>query len=311
MKILFRKLLTIAALPLALAASAVEMTDATGVKINVNDASRIIAVGGDVTEIVFALGAGDRVIARDDTSYYPPSVAELPSVGYMRTLSPEGVLSMNPSVIVATETAGPPPTIMQLRNAGVPLVLIEKGHDFTSVISKIERIAMAVHATNEGEALIETLKTQRKALDESLAGLETSPKVMLLMNARRGTLMAAGEGTAADAMISLAGARNALSGFEGYKNISNEAALAAQPEVILLPSHGSTQVGGVDGIASMPELKDTPAVKRGKIIEMDSLYLLMFGPRFLNAAAELAERIHPGYQAPEALKPDSKKPEES
>ncbi len=294
-------------IPTGVFGDAVTVRDASGQTVEIHDPSRIVSIGGDVTEIIYALGAEENLIARDDTSTHPPSVMQLPSVGYMRTLSPEGVLAMNPSLVLATETSGPPTTIKHLRNTGAPLVLVCKGYTFESVKEKIKLIAQAVQKSTEGERLIEELSTQRKILYHSLQNIESSPKIISFMNVQRGALMAAGEETSADVMIRLAGGQNALSGFVGYKAISIEAAMKAQPDVILLPSHGASQMGGKEAIASMPELQNTPAVKHDQIIVMNSQYLLMFGPLYLQAAAELADQIHPEYSIPKELLTTKKK----
>ncbi|RYE57031.1 MAG: hemin ABC transporter substrate-binding protein, partial [Rhizobiaceae bacterium] len=108
----------------ALAALSIMGGSALAQEIKSVDTSRLVTVGGSVTEIVFDLGLGDKVVARDITSFYPDAVNKLPSVGYMRALSPEGVLSVNPSAILMIQGSGPKETIDVLSKASVPLVTI-------------------------------------------------------------------------------------------------------------------------------------------------------------------------------------------
>lgn len=283
-------------------AEPVTVVDAFDNEVTVEDASRIVSISGDITEILNALIGMDRVVARDDTSTWPPSVNELPSVGYVRTLNTEGILSMNPSLILLSENAGPPPVLQQLRQTGIPMVFIPTGSNLKTVNQKINLIASAVGVPEKGVALADALHKQNKSLRKSLADIEEPPRILFLLNAQAGSFMASGSGTAADNAIQLAGGSNVFSDFEGYKQISIEAALQAKPDVILLPSHGVTMMGGLDRFTAIPGVSDTPAAKHDKIIVMDSQFLLSFGPRFLQAAAELASKIHPEYTIPQNLR---------
>ena len=106
-------------------ADAIVVRDATGQTVTIRDNSRIVSIGGAITEILYALGLEQRVVAIDSTSFYPPqALHDKPNVGYMRALSPEGVLGLSPSLILATEDAGPKEAVAVLRAAGIPFVLV-------------------------------------------------------------------------------------------------------------------------------------------------------------------------------------------
>lgn len=303
-------LITAVLLSLNAVTEARTVIDASDQEVRIENTARIVSIGGDVTEIVVALGAEDQLVARDDTSYYPPAVEALPSVGYMRTLPTEGILSMNPSVVIANENAGPPTTLQQLRDANIALVLIPAGQTLETVIEKIQLVAAVLDVDDEGKALSQLLEKQHQALQESIQPFDSSPKILSFMNARRGALMAAGGGTGVEAILGLIGAKNALDGFQGYKAISTEAAVNAQPDAILLPSHGEEQMGGKEGILSIPEMQTTPAVQNNKIVVMDSLALLMFGPRYLKASSKLASHLYADYEIPEILEMKEESAEE-
>lgn len=279
-------------LSLPVSGEPITVKDAGGTTVTIESNERLVSIGGDITEMIYTLGAEKKLVARDDTSTYPSETNDLPSVGYMRTLSPEGIIALNPTVILAAEGSGPPSAIKHLREAGVPVVSVKQGLTEEDIVEKIATVAAVVGKTGDGESLIQRIKYQVQLLKATLQETTSRPKVLFLMNVNRGALPAAGERTGADAMIRLAGGQNALNGFTGYKPISAEVALAAQPDAILVPSHGVESMGGIEAIPTLPELKHTQAAKERKIIVMDSLYLLMFGPRYVYAAAELAAAIH-------------------
>ncbi|MBI1389038.1 MAG: ABC transporter substrate-binding protein [bacterium] len=295
-------LLLLAAIVAALPGAAHTVVDSTGAAVEIASVSRVVVVGGDVAEIAARLGAMEDIVARDDTCLFPPELKKLPSVGYMRTLTPEGVLSVNPTLILATQGAGPETAIKHLRDAGAPLVRVSQGYSEQAVAEKIGIIAKALNREPQGAELIQTIQHESTALKRSLTNFHDSPRVLCLMGVQRGSVLAAGENTGAGAIIRLAGGRNAMEGFSGYKPVSGESIIASGPALILVPSHGTAMMGGEDALASLPELQNLPAVQQGRILVMDSEYLLMFGPRYVRAAAELAAKIHPGYVIPEALR---------
>ncbi|MFN4102595.1 MAG: hemin ABC transporter substrate-binding protein, partial [Pararhodobacter sp.] len=186
--------------------------------------------GGAVTEIVFALGQGDRLVARDTTSSFPPEVMDLPDVGYVRALSPEGVLSVRPDLILAEEGAGPPETIAVLRDAGVPFHSIPAAQDGEAVVAKIQTVADALGVSDAADVPLATLRADLDRLTEATGGIEQPRRVMFILSLQGGRVMAAGQDSGADAMLRMAGAENAVAGFTGYKPLTDEAITEAAPE---------------------------------------------------------------------------------
>lgn len=127
-------------------------------------AERIVSIGGDVTEIAFALGAGDEVIARDSTSLQPEAVKKLPDVGYMRQLNAEGILALKPSLVLTTELAEPALVLKQLEESGVKIVRIPGDTTLQSVPEKIEVIANALQRTEQGKKLSQRYQQQLAAV---------------------------------------------------------------------------------------------------------------------------------------------------
>ncbi|GGG62397.1 hemin ABC transporter substrate-binding protein [Salipiger pallidus] len=275
----FCSLLGAAALPLTLPRASIAAPGAD-----------VLSIGGSVTEIVYALGQGDRLVARDSTSTYPALARDLPDVGYMRQLSPEGVLSVRPSLILSEEGAGPPETIAVLEEAAIPFVTVPEGFDAAAVAAKIRAVGAALEVDAEGfasntEAQIKTAVAEASAHDDR-------PKVMFVLSAMGGRLMAAGTGTAADAMIRMSGGRNVMSGMTGYKPLSDEAAAAAGPEVILMMDRGGDHAIAPDDLFAMPALAVTPAASGKRLVTMDGLKMLGFGPRTADAVTELSAALH-------------------
>lgn len=258
------------------------------------DAPRLITLGGSVTEIAVALGAGDRIIARDSTSNWPERVLDLPDVGYIRALSPENVLALDPGLIVAESDAGPPETVDVLTAAGVPMVLVPEATDPEGVIAKIKAVADALGLPKEGAALAATTRAGFDEVAERASGVTQPKRVLFILSLQGGRVMAAGEGTEAEGIILLAGGVNAASGFQGYKPMTDEAVLAAQPDAILMMDReGDLAIGDAD-VQAHPALAETPAAKSGSVIRMDGMLLLGFGPRTPDAAKALYAALYGG-----------------
>jgi iron complex transport system substrate-binding protein len=253
---------------------------------------RVVAVGGAVTEIVYALGAGERLVAADSTSTYPPEARRLPRVGYMRSLSAEGVLSMNPNLVLATSDAGPPSVIRQIRNAGVRIEVLANDHSIESLRANVRGVAAALGASQRGAEFDARIAAEWSAVQQQVARYPTRPRVLFLLAHSSNNAMVSGDGTSADAMIRLAGGVNAFSGVNGYKPLTAEAVVAAAPEVILITREGVDAIGGVDQLFKRPGLALTPAGKNQRVVAFDALYLIGFGPRLPQAVRELAGQLH-------------------
>jgi len=299
-----RVLLAAAALGVALvfgvgATQAETLVDATGKQVTVSANQRIVAVGGAVTEIVYALGLEDRLLAVDTTSLYPAAATELPNVGYMRQLSAEPILALGPDLVLAIEDAGPPAALDQLRDAGVPVVVVPDDYTPEGVLEKIDMVAAALGVEEAGRALRDKAAGELLAVRRAFADVPERPRVLFLLSISKSrTPVAAGRKTAADGIIALAGGTNAIDGFESYKPLSPEAAVAAAPEVLLIGARSLDLLGGMAGLLAIPEVALTPAAQNKRVVVMDTLLLLGFGPRTAEAAAQLGRELHPSVTVP-------------
>ncbi|WP_020699372.1 heme/hemin ABC transporter substrate-binding protein [Reyranella massiliensis] len=254
---------------------------------------RIVAVGSSITEIVYALGAEKLLVGVDTTSLYPNAARSLPQVGYMRALSAEGVLSLKPSLIIATTAAGPATVLDQLKATGIEIMVLPDHYDYDSVITKIAAVGKATGKVAEADAMIERGRAAMKTLSDRLAMATSHPRVLFLLGMGSGAPQAAGRNTAADGIIRMAGGVNAIEGYSGYRPLTPEAVIASKADYILVTRQTVEAMGGIQAVLDQPSLNRTPAGKAGKVLEFDALLLLGFGPRTPQAAQELASALHP------------------
>jgi len=267
--------------------------DSTGRDIVVRDASRIVSIGGAVTEILYALGQSDRVVAVDTTSLYPPEVLKTkPNVGYFRQLSPEGVIGLAPSVIIAADGAGPRETVAVLEQASIPFVRVPDHFDANGILEKIRIIGAATNTEKQAACLGQAVERDLAALSALRSGIKKPARAMFILSFINGRPMVAGRGTAADGIMRMSGAVNVFGDFEGYKIVNDEAVVAAAPEAVL-----AMQREGLDldapRVFAHAAFRETPAARDKRFFAMEGLYMLGFGPRTARAARDLSLALYP------------------
>ncbi|MCO5147947.1 MAG: ABC transporter substrate-binding protein [Aquamicrobium sp.] len=256
------------------------------------DTSRVVSVGGSLTEIVYALGEEEHLVARDSTSVFPAEANELPDIGYMRALSPEGVLSINPSVILLLEGSGPPETLEVLGKASVPLVTVPDRFDREGIVQKIGIVGDVLGVADRAEKLAAEVSADIDAARALTADVKDRKKVLFVLSLQGGRVLASGTGTAADGIIGMAGGVNAVTGYSGYKQLSDEALIEAAPDVILVMDRGGDHQTQAGELLAHPAIAATPAAANKKVVRMDGAFLLGFGPRTAAAARELAGALY-------------------
>jgi iron complex transport system substrate-binding protein len=250
----------------------------------------VVAVGGAVTEIVYALKAENRLAAVDTTSIYPAAALALPKVGYQRQLSAEGLLSTNAKQLIGTPEAGPPTVIEQVRNAGMRVTIVSNEHSVDGVRSRIRSIGTALGLDAPAKALESRVADDWSRVQSEIAALPGKPRVIFIL-AHAGPPMVAGGNTAADAMIRLAGAENAVKGFDGYRPLTPEGLAEAAPDAFVITREGYESMGGEKTFWTKPGFALTPAAKTKRVVVMDALYLLGFGPRLPQSVRDLARGV--------------------
>ena len=251
-------------------------------------AMRLISIGGALTEIVYLLKANAELVGVDTTSIYPAAATRLPNVGYARSLSAEGILALRPTQLIATEDAGPPMVLKKIVDARIPLTILPSSHQFKDLIERVSTIGMLLHKPDIAQALVTRLHLEWSNTQERVShSTFKNIRVLFVLSQNPSQLMVGGEKTSADAMIAYAGARNAIAGFTGFKPLTPEAVIAASPDVILVTDQGMKAVGGIGGVLRFPGVSQTRAGKEQKIVSLEAMYLLGFGPRMPLAVAEL------------------------
>jgi iron complex transport system substrate-binding protein len=278
---------------LAVVTSAVAFSSATASETGNPDARRIVSIGGTITEILYELGAEDRIVARDSTSSYPAAANSKPDVGYIRALSAEGILGQKPDLILMEEGSGPPPVLEILKASEIPVVVIPTPPDADKIGQKIRDVGAAVGLATKAGVLAAKTEDGLKALAADVAKISgEKKKVLFVLSVANGRLMAGGADTEAGAIIEMAGGVNAAPSIKGYKPLSDEAVIAAAPDVILSMSRGDHSTTP-DEMFALPSMQTTPAAASKSLISMDGLLLLGFGPRTPEAGRALAEKLYP------------------
>ncbi|MXX48258.1 MAG: ABC transporter substrate-binding protein [Chloroflexi bacterium] len=256
----------------------------------VPDGTRLISLFGDITEIVYALGVQEFLVARDASSIYPAEAEQLPNLGFAGSLNVEAILNLEPTLIIGTAMAGPPEVLEQLRQAGVEVLILEelKGLDAPQI--KFRVIGDALGLSNKAEAMALDVEQRLEAV--LAAAASDSPLRVLHIYIRRGGLqLVSGAGNEAQTIIEAAGGIDAAAeaGIVGWQQLTPEALVAADPDVYLVMDRGLAVVGGVEGLLEIPGMAETRAGRGQHVISMADLYLLGFGPRLPEAIADLAE----------------------
>ncbi|GGY80743.1 heme/hemin ABC transporter substrate-binding protein [Marinobacter zhanjiangensis] len=255
------------------------------------DDRRVVSADGAITEIIYAIGAQDQLVAVDTTSRYPASVADLPRVGYLRALPFEGVLALDPDVLITTEEAAPDETLERLARAGVSVRQLPVARTPEATVGRVRAVGDVMGRAAAAERLATELEHQVASVVAKRSEAP-APRVLFLLAAGPRGVMIAGDNTAAQAMLETLGAENAVTGIQGYKPAGREALLASRPDAIVI---AETRPGQFD-IDDWPELAALPAWQQGHHVTSDSMLLLGFGPRLADALATIVRALPAGEQ---------------
>lgn len=254
---------------------------------------RIVSIGGNITETIYALGKGSVVVAVDRTSVYPAEADKLPKVGLPASISVEGVAAQRPTLVIADGSA-PNPALDQLSATGIKVATLAKQPSTPEgAAARIKELGALLGKSAEADVLAKALLDKVSATTTTLKDVTERPKVLFVYARGQRTLLVAGDETPAKAMIELAGATNAVSGFTDFKPMSAEVVLAAKPDVIVIPQRGLDSLGGIDGLIALPGIAETPAGQAKRVIAIDDLEILGFGPRLGDGLGKLAKALHP------------------
>ena len=256
---------------------------------NLNE--RVITIGGCVTETVFALEMGQNVVAVDISSSIPNKVTQLPQVGYIRGISTEGILSMNPDKILTTTEMGPPKVVQQLKDAGINLKIFNAPKNYDDILSLIDDVATFLDISKKGEQL----KSELIELNNQINELKLDkPKIAFFMSPALGSYNAAGSGTRADYLINYIGGENIFTNdFKRYTKVSKEDIIKYNPDIILtgyVRELNKKEV--VDIFKNSDEFQSVAAIKNNQLYGVSVGEVLNFGPSFVNTSLNLIKKIN-------------------
>ncbi len=290
----------------------VTVTDSQGTKVTVRSDRRILALDiyGTLSQTVFDLGLGKNVVGRDISTEFKEA-ARLPLVtSNGHDLVAEKILALHPSVILTDSSLGPWNVILQMRDAGIPVVVVSSHRGLDNIAGLTEQVATALGVPAEGKRLADRTMAQVRATETAIA--EVAPQtlqgklrtIFLYVRGQAGVYYMFGEGSGSDDLIDAIGGYDVAKeiGWSGMKPVTDEAIIKAQPDVILMMTLGLQSVGGVDGLLKrMPAIAQTPAGQHHRIIDMDDGQILGFGP----ATPEVLNSLAVGMYAPEDDQPSA------
>lgn len=258
---------------------------------------RWVSAGGALSEWVSALGGEGKLVGVDTTSQHPESLKSLPSIGYQRSLSAEGILSLRPDILIGTEEMGPPPVISQVRSAKVQVELFSAQPDLPTLEKNVTHLGELLGAETQATQLLQSYQQQldaQKARVVAVQSKQKAPGVLLLLGHAGGKPLIAGKDTAADWMLQQAGGHN-LATHTGYKPFSVESLAGLDPEVLVFADRALTGEAAKAALfKENPILNSSRAAKSGRVLELDPTLLVGgLGPRLPGALKTLSDGFYP------------------
>ncbi|SDK03274.1 iron complex transport system substrate-binding protein [Streptomyces indicus] len=277
----------------------VTVTSAEGKKVTVKSADRIVPLTGALNEIVFTLGLGDKVVAKDITATFEQA-GKLPTVTRGHDVSAESVLSLRPTIVIGDTTSGPAEAMQQIRDAGIPVVLLDTAKSLEDVSERIEDVAEVLGVEQAGEQLVRRTEDRIAAVQKGIPQPKDGRKPRVAFLYLRGTAavyLIGGADSGAGSLLEAAGAvdAGAESGLKkDFTAITPEALAKAQPDVILVMTKGLESVGGVDGLVKIPGVAETPAGMDRRVVDIPDGVLLNYGPRTDEVLKSLVDQLYGG-----------------
>uniref|UniRef100_A0AAU2VA35 ABC transporter substrate-binding protein n=1 Tax=Streptomyces sp. NBC_00003 TaxID=2903608 RepID=A0AAU2VA35_9ACTN len=273
----------------------VTVKSADGKQVEVRSADRIVPLTGSLSELVFTLGLGKRVVARDITATFEQA-AKLPVVTRAHDVSAESVLSLKPTLVLADTTTGPAEAVDQIRAAGIPLLVVEPAKSLADVDRRIDTVAAALGVPTAGAELKSRTDHGISAVRASAPKGRAKPRVAFLyLRGSASVYLLGGADSGAASLIEAAGGVDAgkESGLtKDFTAITSEALAKAAPDAILVMSKGLESVGGIDGLLKVPGVAETPAGLDRRVVSIDDGVLLNYGPRTDQVLRSLVDQLY-------------------
>lgn len=271
------------------------VASADGARVTVTSADRVVPLTGGLNEIVYTLGLGPKVVAKDITATFEQA-AELPVVTRGHDVSAESVLSLRPTLVLAETTSGPAEAIQQIRDAGIPLLVVAPAKSLEDVAKRTDAVAAALGVKEAGAQLNQRTADRITAARKALPASGKKPRVAFLyLRGTASVYLMGGSDSGAGSLLEAAGATDTgpESGLgKDFTPITSEALAAAAPDAILVMAKGLESVGGVDGLVKIPGVAQTPAGMDRRVITVDDGVLLNYGPRTDQVLTSLITQLY-------------------
>ncbi|MDB4951280.1 MAG: ABC-type transporter, periplasmic subunit [Gemmatimonadetes bacterium] len=259
-------------------------------------AERVVCVSKQINELLYAIGAQGVLVARDLTSMYPPAIQKLPSVGYHRALSAEGIISAKPTLFLTDGNVGPDAVLGQLRKVGIPVLVMTPGGTPDSAQLLLSALGRRFHHEQAAEAVLARWKAGMDSVlaDTARWSAGRRPRVLVMHFGQViNNYLAVNRGSSADQVIRWAGGVNAIDSIGGMTRLTPELIAKAAPDVIIATDVGFDRVGSAQSFAALPGVALTPAARAGRIFRVDETEVMYFGPRTPAAVHRISGMLHP------------------
>jgi len=254
-------------------------------------AERLVVAGGSLTELIFAMGAGNRVVGVDETTSYPPETAALPHIGYWKQLNSEGILSLRPDCFITWQDAGPQLVLDQLRTQKVKVVTLPRvPTTVEQMYANIRQLAKMLQIPEQGEMLVSDIHQRLERVQQSVKSKNVPVKTLFILSAGANAPQVAGKDSVADAILTLAGAENVAT-HQQYQSYSAESLIAANPQFIVVTSQ--MVEGDLNRLRAITGITHTSAWKNQRIVIVDQALILGMGPRVADAVESLHQQFWP------------------
>ena len=257
------------------------------------NSSKIVGAGGSITETIFYLGLEDNLVARDLTSNYPEKALKLPSIGYLRNLSVEGLLSLSPSLIISEPDIGPDKVVEQVKKTSVEIRILPDDYSTSGIIKKVNCVGQILGASQKYlETKTNQLEILRRKLELSIGSISAQKKIMIILMFRGTSPIVAGAETSGNAFIEMTGNTNAFSNINGWKPVGIEGILANNPDYIIVTKRAFSTFKSVDSFLAQTGLQATNAGQNKSVLVEDGMSLLGFGPRTMETGIKVLSLVN-------------------
>jgi iron complex transport system substrate-binding protein len=257
---------------------------------------RIVSVSKQINEFIYAIGAERNLAAVDISSIYPPAIKSLPTVGYHRALSAEGIISVKPTRFLTDGNVGPDAVLEQLRQVGIPIEVMRPGGTVDSAQLLLTQLGAKFHRERAADSVLAEWRSGMTEIwrDTAQWAGQRRPRVLVIHFGQiANNYLAVNRGSAADQMIRWAGGENAIDSVGGMTRLTPELIARAAPDVIVATDLGFDRFGSAAQFASLPGVALTPAGKSGCINRIEETEIIYFGPRTPETVRKLRTMIHP------------------